>query len=39
MRKVVVGVTTVESSEFDKRAIVREKILLVISTEAIATES
>jgi hypothetical protein len=39
MRKVVVRVTTVGSSELDKHAIVREKTLLVIFTKAIAVES
>ena len=34
----VVGVATAGSSELDKRAIVKERILLVISTEAIAVE-
>ena len=38
-RKVVVGVVTTGSSELDKRAIAKEKILLVISTKAIATEN
>ena len=37
-RKVIVGVATAGSSELDKRAIVKERILLVISTEAIAAE-
>ena len=38
-REVVVGVVTTRSSELDKRAIAKEKILLVISTEAIAVEN
>ena len=38
-RKVVLGVATAGSSELDKRAIAKEKILLVISTKAIAVEN
>ena len=38
-RKVVLGVATARSSELDKRAIAKEKILLVISTKAIAVEN
>ena len=34
--KVVVRVVTARSSELDNRAIAKEKILLVISTKAIA---
>ena len=36
-RKVVVGVVTTRSSELDKQAIAKEKILLIIYTKAIAT--
>ena len=39
MRKVVVRVATAGSSALDKRAIVKERILLVIFIEAIAAES
>ena len=38
-RKVALGVATAGSSELDKRAIAKEKILLVISTKAIAVEN
>ena len=38
-RKVVLGVATAGSSELDKRAIAKEKILLVTSAKAIAVES
>ena len=38
-RKEASGVATVRSSDLDKRAIAREKTLLVISTEAIAIEN
>jgi hypothetical protein len=38
-RKVIVGVTTAGSSEADKKVVIKEKILYVKSTRAIAVES
>ena len=38
-RKEVSGVATVRNSDLDKRAIAKEKTLLVISTKAIAAEN
>jgi hypothetical protein len=38
-RKVIAGVTTAGSSELDKRVVIKEKVLHVKSTRAIAVES
>jgi hypothetical protein len=38
-RNVIAGVTTTESSELDKRVVIKEKVLHVKSTRAITVES